>query len=84
MDVMRVCHDLRPWTLSCFGMLVSDAFYGHSLAQAVGGWRAWAAFASWTPEEIAIFATTAPQAVVRVLVLLDINVKPVNPEKKSE
>ena len=39
--VLRFVDDYRVWRLSCLGMLVSDAFFLHSCAQAIGGWGVW-------------------------------------------
>jgi hypothetical protein len=35
--VFRLVDDLRVWRLLCFGMLLSDAMYCHSCAEALGG-----------------------------------------------
>jgi len=39
--VLRLVDDLKVWRLLCMGILLSDALYTHSVAQAVGGVSAW-------------------------------------------
>ncbi|TWU73900.1 hypothetical protein ED733_003419 [Metarhizium rileyi] len=70
--VMRVCDDLRLWRLLCAGMLLSDAVFCHSVAQAVGGWAAWAGLSAWTLDDHLVFWGTVPFIVVRVLVVLGV------------
>jgi len=70
--VLRLYDDLRLWKLLSLGMLLSDAFYAHSVAQAVGGWQAWASVGEWTTKDTIVLASTAPQVVIRVLMLLGI------------
>jgi hypothetical protein len=74
--VLRVYRDdARLWRLLCAGMLLSDAAYCHSAAQAVGGWATWARLADWTKEDWIVFWTTAPMLATRVLVVLGIGVR---------
>lgn len=73
--VLRLYDDLRLWRLLCAGMLLSDAAYAHSAAQAVGGWASWAALAEWTAMDCWVFATTAPMLAVRVLLVLGVGVR---------
>lgn len=81
--VLRQFDDLRLWRLLCMAMLLSDIAYCHSVAQAVGGWGEWAALGNWTAADHAVFWSTAPCALVRVLVVLGVGVREV-PGKKSE
>jgi hypothetical protein len=49
--ILRLIDDLRVWKLMCMGILLSDALYSHSLAQALGGWSNWIVFADWTGQD---------------------------------
>lgn len=82
--VLRLYDDLRLWRLLCAGMLLSDAAYAHSAAQAVGGWRAWAAVGEWSTMDWWVLATTAPMLAVRVLLVLGVGVKKGNGKGKAE
>lgn len=73
--VLHRFDDLHLWTYLCLGMLLSDAAYCHSAAQAVGGWKAWASLANWAAEDWLVFITTAPMTVVRILIVLGVGVK---------
>ena len=73
--VLRRFDDLNLWKYLCLGMLLSDAAYCHSAAQAVGGWKAWASLADWTAEDYLVFVTTAPMVLVRILIILGVGVK---------
>ncbi len=73
--VLRVYDDLALWRLLCAGMLLSDAAYVHSAAQAVGGWSAWATLAEWTTDDWIVLATTAPPVLVRILIVLGIGIR---------
>lgn len=82
--VMRIYDDLRLWRLLCIGMLLSDAAFFHSTAQAVGGWAQWVDVISWTPEDHFIFWSNALVLVVRVLIIFGIGVKTGNRNHKIE
>ncbi|KAK2611977.1 hypothetical protein QQS21_001942 [Conoideocrella luteorostrata] len=73
--VLRLFDDQSLWRLLCAGMLLSDAAFCHSVAQAVGGWAAWVDIKAWTMEDHLAFWTTAPMVLVRVLVVLGVGVK---------
>lgn len=79
--VLRQYDDLRLWRLLCAAMLLSDVAYCHSVAQAVGGWGPWLALSDWTVADHAVFWSTAPCALVRVLVVLGVGVKRVSGKK---
>jgi len=81
--VLRVFDDVRLWRLLCAGMLLSDAAYCHSAAQAVGGWAAWAHLAAWTSEDHLVFWTTAPMVLVRILVVLGVGVRTEAEQRKQ-
>jgi hypothetical protein len=80
--VLRQFDDLRLWRLLCAAMLLSDVAYCHSVAQAVGGWGPWLVLSDWTVADHAVFWSTAPFALVRVLVVLGVGVRNV-PGKKT-
>ncbi|PVH70114.1 hypothetical protein DL98DRAFT_620731 [Cadophora sp. DSE1049] len=73
--VLRLFDDLRLWRILCMGMLLSDAAYCHSVAQAVGGWGAWSTMGSWATEDWVVFWTTAPMVFVRILIVFGVGVK---------
>lgn len=73
--VLRRFNDLRLWKYLCFAMLLSDAAYCHSVAQAVGGWGAWSSLSHWTTEDWVVFFTTAPMTIVRILIVLGVGLK---------
>jgi hypothetical protein len=73
--VLRLFDDLRLWRLLCIGMLLSDAAYCHSVAQAVGGWGVWLAIGDWPMEDWLVFLATAPPLLVRLLIVFGIGVK---------
>ncbi|KAL1848936.1 hypothetical protein VTK73DRAFT_9981 [Phialemonium thermophilum] len=73
--VLRAFDDLRLWRLLCAGMLLSDAAYCHSAAQAVGGWAQWVVLSRWTAEDWLVFWSTAPMVLVRVLIVLGVGVR---------
>ncbi|KAL2127918.1 hypothetical protein VTI74DRAFT_9994 [Chaetomium olivicolor] len=77
--------DLRLWRLLCAGMLLSDVAWAHSVAQAVGGWAVWLDVGGWSAMDHAMFWTSAPIAVVRLLIVLGAGVgKTGEKEKKGE
>ncbi|KAJ6443603.1 suppressor protein stp22 of temperature-sensitive alpha-factor receptor and arginine permease [Purpureocillium lavendulum] len=82
--VLRLFDDLRLWRVLCAGMLLSDAAFCHSTAQAVGGWAAWADTSAWTKDDHLVFWTTAPMVLVRVLIVLGIGVKVAARDRKGE
>jgi hypothetical protein len=73
--VLRRFDDLRLWKYLCLGMLLSDAAYCYSAAQAVGGWNEWASLGNWTSEDWLVFVTTAPMVLVRILIVLGVGVR---------
>ncbi|KAK1979847.1 hypothetical protein LZ30DRAFT_596007 [Colletotrichum cereale] len=73
--VLRLFDDLNLWRVVCAGMLLSDAAYLHSTAQAVGGWELWLDRSKWTVEDYIILYTTAPMLIVRVLIVFGIGVR---------
>jgi hypothetical protein len=73
--VLRQYDDLRLWRLLCVAMLLSDATYCHSVAQAVGGWGPWLDLSRWTVADHAVFWSTAPCALVRLLLVLGVGVR---------
>lgn len=70
--VLRMVDDLRVWTLLCWGMLLSDACYCWSCAEAVGGWGRWVRVVSWGLEDWVVFVTTLWPALVRVCVVMGV------------
>lgn len=82
--VMRIYDDLRLWRLLCIGMLLSDAVFFHSTAQAVGGWVHWFDVTAWTPEDHFIFWSNASVLIVRVLIIFGIGVKVGNKNHRIE
>ena len=81
--VLRQFDDLRLWRMLCWAMLLSDAAYCVSVAQALGGWGAWMALSDWTVSDHAVFWSTVPVALVRLLVVLGVGVTEV-PGQKTE
>lgn len=73
--LLRHLDDLRVWRWVCFGVLLQDAAYSWSVAQAVGGWGVWVDLWAWEATDWLVFWTTAPAIVVRVLVVLGVGVK---------
>lgn len=73
--VLRLYDDLWLWRLLCAGMLLSDAAYCHSAAQAVGGWGSWVTFEDWTVEDWVVLITTAPMVLARLLLVLGVGVR---------
>ncbi|KAK2012831.1 hypothetical protein LZ32DRAFT_691589 [Colletotrichum eremochloae] len=73
--VLRLFDDLNLWRVVCAGMLLSDAAYFHSTAQAVGGWEVWLDRSTWTVEDYTVFCTTAPMLIVRILIVLGIGIR---------
>lgn len=73
--VLRLFDDLNLWRVVCAGMLLSDAAFCHGTAQAVGGWEVWLDRSTWTVEDYAIFFSTAPMVIVRILIVLGIGIR---------
>lgn len=70
--VLRLVDDVKVWRLLCAGILLSDALYTHSLAQALGGWAEWVKVGQWTGEDWLVAATTWPFVLTRVAIVLGI------------
>lgn len=70
--VLRISDDERMWRFLCAGMLLSDFVWCHSVAQAVGGWRIWSDISIWSAEDHFMFWTSAPIAIMRLLIVLGI------------
>lgn len=73
--VLRCFGDARLWRLVYSGMLLSDAAYCHSVAQAVGGWASYSRIQDWTVEDYLHFMFTAFVVLTRILVVLGIGLK---------
>ncbi|OKL63004.1 hypothetical protein UA08_01230 [Talaromyces atroroseus] len=70
--VLRLTDDERSWRFLCAGMLLSDLAWCHSAAQAVGGWRICCDTSIWSVEYHFMFWTSAPIAVMRLLIVFGI------------
>lgn len=73
--VLRCFGDVRLWRLVCSGMLLSDAAYCHSVAQAVGGWASYSRIQDWTLEDYLQFMTTGLMVLTRILVVLGVGLR---------
>lgn len=73
--VLRFVDDYRVWRLSCLGMLVSDAFFLHSCAQAIGGWGVWLQVGGWSVDDWAVTVSTLPFVLARVLIVSGIGLR---------
>lgn len=73
--VLRVFDDVRLWRFLCAGMLLSDLTWCLSAAEAVGGWPAWADLGAWTTQDHLIFWTSAPIALIRILIVLGVGMR---------
>ena len=73
--VLRLVDDYRVWRLSCLGMLVSDAFFLHSCAQAIGGWGVWVQVGGWSVDDWAVTVSTLPFVMARVLVVSGVGLR---------
>ena len=82
--VLRKIDDLAVWKLLCWGMVLSDICYCHSIAQAVGGWAEWVKVGNWRAEDWVVLASTAPQLLVRILVVLEVGYKKVDKEDEGK
>lgn len=73
--VLRSVDDYRVWRLLCMGILLSDAAYVHSVAQALGGWSVWAQLGGWTVEDWTVTVSTWPFVFVRLLIVSGVGMK---------
>lgn len=73
--VLRLVDDYRVWRILCVGMLLSDAAYVHSCAQAVGGWGVWGDVGGWTVDEWVVTLSTWPFVVVRLLIVSGVGMR---------
>ena len=53
-------------------MLISDALYCHSVAEALGGWSVWLKVTEWTSEDWIVAVTTLPFVITRLLIVMGI------------
>ncbi|CAN8101777.1 unnamed protein product [Discula destructiva] len=81
--VLRLVDDLFLWRVLCFGMLLSDVAFLHSMAQAVGGWAVYSSLAEWTAEDWVGMAATAPMVLTRILIVLGIGLRSDNKGRLS-
>lgn len=56
-------------------MLMSDALYTHSCAEAVGGWGTWLMVSDWTRDDWIVFVTTWPFVLSRLTIMLGFGLK---------
>lgn len=73
--VLRLVDDYRVWRLLCAGMLLSDAAYCHSCAQAIGGWGEWVKVGGWSVDEWMVILTTWPFLVARLAILSGVGMR---------
>lgn len=73
--ILRLVDDLRVWRLVCIGVLLSDALYTHSCAQAVGGWNEWLQITHWTLEDWTVTVTTWPFVLTRLAIVLGLSIQ---------
>ena len=71
---LRHIDDLRVWRWVCIAVLLQDALYAWSVAEAVGGWGVWADVRGWEASDWLVFWTTLPAPLVRLAVVLGIGV----------
>lgn len=57
------------------GILLSDALYSHSLAQALGGWSSWIVLSDWSGQDWLVAITTFPFILTRIAIVLGIGLK---------
>ena len=80
--VLRLVDDLRVWRLLCIGMLLSDAMYCHSCAEALGGWGVWLNVMGWTAEDWVVTLSTWPFVFIRLAIVLGIGIRKPKKEEK--
>lgn len=80
--IFRLVDDVRVWRLICMGILLSDAAYTHSCAQAVGGWKAWLVVSEWTVEDWTVAVTTWPFLLARLGIVFGVGLKSEEGEAK--
>lgn len=73
--ILRLVDDVKVWKLICIGVLLSDALYCHSMAQAVGGWATWIEIGEWSPQEWVATAMTWPFVLTRLAIVSGFAVK---------
>jgi hypothetical protein len=73
--VLRLVDDYRVWRLLCMGMLLSDAAYVHSCAQAIGGWGVWVQVGGWTVDEWVVTLTTWPFLIARLAIVSGVGMR---------
>ncbi|RMZ12469.1 hypothetical protein D0860_02949 [Hortaea werneckii] len=73
--ILRLVDDVKVWKLICIGVLLSDALYCHSMAQAVGGWASWIEIGEWSPQEWVATAMTWPFVLTRLAIVSGLAVK---------
>ena len=73
--VLRLVDDYRVWRLLCMGMLLSDAAYVHSCAQAIGGWGVWVQVGGWSVDDWAVTVSTLPFVMARVLIVSGVGLR---------
>lgn len=71
---LRHFDDLRVWRWVCLAVLLQDALYMWSVAEAVGGWAVWVDVKGWQVSDWLVLWTTLPGFLVRVLIVLGIGV----------
>lgn len=81
--ILRLVDDVKVWKLICAGILLSDALYTHSVAQAVGGWGEWLKFWEWTGQDWGVTITTWPFVLVRVAIVFGIGLKTSGVKKRQ-
>ena len=78
--IMRLVDDIKVWKLLCMAILLSDALYTHSMAQAVGGYASFFALSKWTLNDWVAAITTYPFILTRIAIVLGIGYRK---EKKN-
>ena len=81
--VLRLVDDTRAWRLLCLGMLLSDAMYCHSCAEALGGWSIWLNVLGWTAEDWIVTLSTWPFVFVRLAIVLGIGIREPKTEERT-
>ena len=78
--IMRLVDDIKVWKLLCMAILLSDALYTHSMAQAVGGYASFFTLSKWTLNDWVAAITTYPFILTRIAIVLGIGYRK---EKKN-